>query len=227
MMCLVAILVILFVIGGMVSALTVLVVALRKAAVKAERGRRDALYAWTMTSGWQLYEGDVPTSWRQRLTQLPRFRIRRVACGVVHGLPVTAADCRYETHSTDAQGHTQTNEVNLLVLVARLPGRWPDIEVRNRQLGSRLLRALGRHSAIEIGHPPFDQRFRVQAADPQVARALLSPALVDAHLRGHAPQWSLHNGELMTVDQVRLTPDLIPPGVERLRWLAAMIGYRG
>jgi hypothetical protein len=31
----------------------------------------------------------------------------------------------------------------------------------------------------------------------------------------------------MTVDQVRLTPDLIPPGVERLRWLAAMIGYRG
>ncbi|MDN3351117.1 hypothetical protein [Actinomadura sp. DC4] len=212
-------------IGG-IAAVTVLAVAVRRAAARAERRLRDALYAWTMTSGWQLYEGDAATSWRHRFAHLSRFQIRRLADGVVHGLPMTAADCHYVTHSTDAQGHSQTHTVNLIVLVARLPGRWPDIDVRGRGLGSRFLRALGHQSAVEIGHAQFDQKFRVETADPRAAYALLSPALVDAHLRGQAPQWSIQGGELMIVEQGRLDPGRIGPAIQRLGWLAETLGVR-
>jgi len=223
----VALILFLLVIGGGVSAVVVLAVAVGRAAARAERRRRDAFYAWTMTSGWQLYEGDVATTWRHRFAHLSRFQIRRLAGAPVHGLPMTAADCHYVTHTTDGQGHSQTSDVSLSVFVARLPGRWPDIEVRDRGLGSRFLRALGRESPIEIGHPLFDQRFRVETADPRAAHALLSPALVDAHLRGQAPAWSIRGGELVIVEAGRLAPERIGPGVQRLGWLAELLGYRG
>jgi hypothetical protein len=136
------------------------------------------------------------------------------------------ADCRYLTQSTDGQGNSQTSTVDLAVFVAALPGYWPDIEVRGRHLGSRILRALGRQAPVEIGHPLFDQRFRVETADPDAARALLSPGLVDAHLRGQAPLWSIRGGELMFAERGRLVPERVGPGVERLRWLAATLGAR-
>jgi hypothetical protein len=214
-------------IGGAAAVAVVLVLAVGRASAKAERRRKDAFYAWTMANGWQMREGDVPAAWRQRLSHLSRFRVRRLAHGTVRGLPVTAADCHYTAHSTDGQGNSQSSDVSLSVFVARLPGGWPDIEVRGRGLGSRLLRALGRSSPVEVGHALFDQRFRVEAADPRAARAVLSPALVDAHLRGHAPQWSIQGGELLITETGRLTPEGVLPGAERVAWLAGMLGHHG
>jgi hypothetical protein len=214
-------------VAGAGAAATVLVLALGRAAAKAERRRKDALYAWSMASGWQVREGDVPAPWRQRLAHLPKFRVRRLVYGTVRGLPVVAADCHYTASSTDGQGNSQSSDVSLSVFVAHPPGVWPDLEVRGRGLGSRLLRALGRSSRVEVGHALFDQRFTVEAPDPRAARALLSPALVDAHLRGHAPQWSLYGGELLITETGRLTPEEVLPGAERVAWLAGMLGYRG
>lgn len=222
-----ALLITFLLIGVTVGLAAVLAVTMRRAAARAERRRRDAFYAWTMTSGWRLYEGDAATTWRQRFAHLPGFRIRRLAGGSVHGLAMTAADCHYVTHTTDAQGNSQTNTVNLTVFVARLPGMWPDIEVRDRGLGSRFMRALGRQSPIEIGHPGFDQRFRVETADPRAVHALLSPALVEAHLRGQAPLWGIHGGELVIAEAGRLTPERLGPGIQRIGWLAELLGYRG
>jgi hypothetical protein len=223
----VLLIVFLLIIGGIVGLGVVLIVAVGRAAARAERRRRDAFYAWTMTSGWRLYEGDVATTWRHRFAHLSGFRIRRLAGGPVHGLPMTAADCYYVTHTTDAQGNAQTSTVDLTVFVARLPGMWPDIEVRARGLGSRFMRALGRQSPVEIGHPMFDQRFRVETADPRAAHALLSPALTEAHLRGQAPPWGIRGGELVIVETGRLTPERIGPGIQRIGWLAELLGYRG
>ncbi|GAB2832711.1 hypothetical protein GCM10027176_41220 [Actinoallomurus bryophytorum] len=213
-------------IGVAVALLTALVVAARNGAIRAERHKRDTLYAWTMTNGWQMHEGDVNTSWRQRLSGLRQFGIRRIVFSTVHGLPVTVADCHYTTESTDGEGRSTSQRVNLSVFVARLPGGWPDIEVRNRRMGSRFMRALGRQSPVEIGHAEFDRRFKVVTADPRAAHVLLSPALVDAHLRNQAPPWSLRGGELMTIEQGRLTIERIGPGVQRLGWLAEALGYR-
>jgi hypothetical protein len=214
------------VVFGVIGMGALLIIVVIRAGAKAERRRLDALYAWSMANGFRLVEGDVNTPWRHRLAHLSRFGIRRLVHSVVYGLPVVAADCHYTTHSTDANGNAQSTTVSLSVFVARLPGSWPDIEVRNRHLGSRLLRALGRQSAIETGHPMFDQRFSVAATDPHAVRALLTPALVDAHLRGQAPAWSLHGGELMLVSSGRLNPDGIRPEIERLGWLAQLLGYR-
>jgi hypothetical protein len=223
----VAPIVVLISIGVAVAFLIALGAAARNRAVRAERRMRDTLYAWTMANGWQMHEGDAHTSWRQRLSGLRRFGIRRFAFSTVHGLPVTVADCHYATESTDGEGRSQTQWVDLSVFVARLPGGWPDIEVHNRRLGSRLMRALGRQSPVEIGHAEFDRRFQVVTADPRAAHALLSPALVDAHLRDQTPQWSLRGGELMTVERGRLTLERIGPGIQRLGWLAQALGYRG
>jgi hypothetical protein len=219
----VLLLLVLLFMGG-VTGVVLLLVAVRRAAVRLDRRRRDALYAWTMTRGWRLHEGDAPTSWRHRFSGLSRFQIRRLATGAVGTLAITAADCHYVTHHTDAHGTPQTTNVDLSVFVARLPGMWPDIEVRGRHLGSRLLRALGRSSRVEIGHPLFDQRFQVETADPRAAHALLSPALVDAHLRGQVPYWSLQGGELLITERGHLSPERAAPGVDRLVWLASAIG---
>jgi hypothetical protein len=218
--------VVLLLVGGMGAGVAVLVIAVRKAAIKVERRRRDALYAWTMANGWRMHEGDAATRWRPRLAHLRGFRMRRLAYGTVGPLSVTAADCRYETTSSNGQGGTQTVEVNLAVYVAALPGAWPEIMVGNRHLGSRILRALGGHSGVEVGHPEFDRRFRVETVDPYAVPRLLSPALVDAHLHGQVPNWSISAGELMVVERRHLTPEHILPGVERLRWLAAALGVR-
>jgi hypothetical protein len=223
----VALIVILVFIGVFLAFLIALGAAARNRAVRAERRMRDTLYAWTMANGWQMHEGDVHVSWRQRLSGLRGFGIRRFAFATVHGLPVTAADCHYATESTDSEGQSHTQWVSLSVFVARLPGGWPDIEVRNRRLGSRLMRALGRQSPVEIGHAEFDRRFKVMTTDPRAAHVLLSPALVDAHLRDQASPWSLIGGELMIVEPGRLTLDRIGPGIERLVWLARTLGYRG
>lgn len=214
-------------IGGVGSVATILVLAVGRAAAKAERRRAEALYAWSTANGWRMREGDVPAAWRQRLAHLPRFRVRRLVYGTMGGLPVTAADCHYTAHSTDGQGNSQSSDVSLSVFVTRLPGIWPDIEVRGRRLGSRLLRALGRSSRVEVGHPLFDQRFTVEAADPRAAHAVLSPALVDAHLRGLAPQWSLRGGELLVTETGRLTPEDVLPGAQRVAWLAGLLVHRG
>jgi hypothetical protein len=223
----VAPLVVLISIGVVVASLIALGAAARNRARRTEQRMRDALYAWTMANGWQMYEGDVDASWRHRLSGLQRFGIRRLAFATVHGLPVTAADCHYATEGTDGQGNPQTQWVDLSVFVARLPGGWPDIEVHNRRLGSRLMRALGRQSPVEIGHAEFDRRFQVATADLRAAHVLLSPALVDAHLREQAPPWSIRGGELMITEQGRLTLERIGPGIQRLVWLARTLGYRG
>jgi hypothetical protein len=214
-------------IGIVGTAATALVVAVGRAAARAERRRGEALYAWAAANGWQLREGDVPAPWRQRLAHLRSFRVRRLVYGAVGGLPVLAADCHYTAHGTDGQGNSQSTDVSLSVFVARLPGVWPDIEVRGRRLGSRLLRALGRSSRVEVGHPLFDQRFTVEAADPRAAHAVLSPALVDAHLRGLVPPWSLHGGELLVAEMGRLTPEDVLPGAQRVAWLAGLLIHRG
>jgi hypothetical protein len=67
----------------------------------------------------------------------------------------------------------------------------------------------------------------VETVDPYAVSRLLSPALVDAHLRGQIPNWSISAGELMVVEARRLVPEHILPGVERLRRLAAALGVRG
>jgi hypothetical protein len=223
----VALIVILLFIGVFVAFLIGLATVARNRAVRAERRMRDALYAWTMANGWQMHEGDVGTSWRHRLSGLRRFGIRRLAFSTVHGLPVTVADCHYATESTDGNGNAQTQWVDLAVFVARLPGGWPDIEVHSRRLGSRLMRALGRQSPVEIGHAEFDRRFQVATSDPRAAHVLLSPALVEAHLRDQAPPWSIRGGELMITERGRLTLEWIDPGIQRLVWLARALGYRG
>jgi hypothetical protein len=219
--------VVLFVVGIVGGGTAVLVKAVRTAKMKAERRHRDALYAWTMASGWRMHEGDAATRWRPRLAHLQGFRMRRLAYGAAGRLPVTVADCRYERTTSNGQGITQTVEIDLSVFVAALPGAWPEISVGDRGLGSRMWRALGGHSGVEIGQPGFDRRFRVETIDPYAARALLSPVLVDAHLHGRAPSWSISGGELMVLETGRLTPGRIPPGVERLRWLAAVLGVPG
>jgi hypothetical protein len=68
---------------------------------------------------------------------------------------------------------------------------------------------------------------QVATTDPRAAHALISPALVDVHLRGQAPPWSILNGELVIVEAGRLAPERLGPGIQRLGWPAELLGCRG
>jgi hypothetical protein len=207
------------------AGIVMLGILLGRMRARAERRRRDAFHAWAAAHGWRGYEGDVQAVWRWRVAHLRGFAIRRLAVTTAYGLTLTAADCRYEVHSTDGGGRLQTSAVDLSVFLARLPGRWPDIDVQDRGFGSRVLHALGKRPPVATGQSEFDRKFRVEAPDPRAVR-LLSPALVRAHLRDEVPLWSLRAGELMFFEERRLVPEEIGAAVDRLRWLAGAFGYR-
>jgi hypothetical protein len=217
------ILVVMVIFGGVAGVVGLIIAA----AKKQQQRTNDAFHAWALNSGWQLYVGDVPTPWRDRLSHLRRFYIRRLVRGTARGLAVAAADCGYEKQGAIVDGVQQMDRRDLAVFTALLPGRWPDIEVRPRGLGSRVMRSLGARAQIGTGYPAFDQRFHVETQDPGVVPALLSPALVDAHVRDQAPPWSIRGGELLITEDVRLSPERFGPGIDRLLWLAAMLGHRG
>ncbi|WP_146779075.1 hypothetical protein [Actinomadura craniellae] len=217
--------------GGLIVAVVVAELRSKAADRRAEQADRrhpQELRSWAAAHGWDFHEGDVAAAWRGRFADLERFRVNRLVTGSVRGLRVTAADCVHSTEihesAPDVDGVTVPVHYwlthRLAVHVAHLPGDWPEVTVAKR------LRAETAYGLT--GVPEFDRWFHVGTSDPRAARALFSPALVDAHLNGQVPpSWSLRDGELLIEDRRdRLQPQLILPQAEKLRRLAELLGHR-
>lgn len=169
-----------------------------------DRKYRAAVSAWAAAQGWRYREGGGGP-WAARL---PSGNARKVRLQVegFRGHPVTVAHYQYDTTSTSsstgADGHTtrstSTTTHHLTVFVVHLPFSCPPIAVERRGLGSRIARGVGYRDGLATGVEEFDRHFRVRAGDPALVAALITPALVRAHLDGVVPEWSLAGTDLMS-----------------------------
>jgi hypothetical protein len=149
--------------------------------------------------------------------QLPsqRGRVPLLAYNWLDALIVGVADYTYTTvrYSTGPNGQAlpTTTTHTLLVTAVRLPHRYPAIAVVRRGALSRLGRTLFGDGASATGNAEFDRRFRIRTRHPDLARALVGPALIAEHLAEHIPTWSLADHDLITWREGKITdPELIP-----------------
>jgi hypothetical protein len=85
-----------------------------------------------------------------------------------------------------------------VLLVARLNRPGPSISVYRRGALSKFGRSLFGDCATAIGHEPFDIEYRVAAKDASVVPYVLRLALVQEHVAGRLPEWSLEGQDLLT-----------------------------
>ncbi|WP_157430078.1 hypothetical protein [Actinomadura oligospora] len=222
--------------AGMVVLGIVLVAAIVLVAVGASREKRAdederlrALRDWAAEHRWNFAEGDLRVPWRGQVGR-DGFRVRELLTGDVGGLPVSLGHGTYPTRRvvTDANGdkRTETMTNHLTVLVVRMDGGRPDMEVKPRGVGSRLMRAFGHGTAVESGDGRFDARFQVESDAPETARDYLSSDLIRAHLDDDLPLWSLRQGELMVVRHTALHPCDLDEHLGTVRRLAELLGHR-
>lgn len=223
-----AVVLVVFAVLAVLAVLAVVIVV----SLAADRKYRATVSAWAAAQGWRYREGGGGP-WAARL---PAGNARKVRLQVegFRGHPVTVAHYQYDTTSTssgtDANGHhttsTTTTTHHLAVFVVHLPFGYPPIAVERRGLGSRIARGVGYRDGLATGVEEFDRRFRVRAHDPALVPALITPALVRAHLDGVVPEWSLAGADLMSTAEGRIKVESVFRHLDPLLRVAALLVRR-
>jgi hypothetical protein len=189
-------------------------------AQKQERRRRTTLASWAGARHWQVYPDDRMVPWKALLPG--RGRLHLLLTGTYQGRPAATADYSYTTTSSSGDSTTTTTH-HYCAFVVHTRQRHPAVSVVSRGSGSKLWRNLTGPNRVEVGHPAFDERFKVVAADRNAARRVLGPQLVEAHLAGHLPDWHLYDQSLLTYHPGLLSPARIEAGLARTAAIADLI----
>lgn len=164
--------------------------------LRFDRVRKAVLSDWAAVQGWSFLESSR-APWTARLPGANRHGLGATLTGVLHGRWVTVADYSYSTTSSNGDTSSTTTHYFIVVLVL-LDRIYPPISVRRAGLMMKLGRAVFGESQPPTGNVTFDSQFRIETADPACARALVGPALIDAHLAREVPLWSIVGAELLT-----------------------------
>jgi hypothetical protein len=218
--------------------LCLLVVALTIAAVIAgrrrERRRTDRLQAWARQNGWTVIPHPA-VHWGARLPGGNRRGVTVAVSGAVSGRPVSVAEyvatVAQTTSAPDGMGGTTTSTTttthHYTAAVAALSRPMPYVAVERRGRVSRLARAVLGPGETASGNADFDRAFRIRTAEPAGVRRWCTPALIDAHLRGQMPDWSVTGTEVLTFRAGRLDPSTIPDEAARIAFLGAHLDRGG
>ncbi|MBM7785702.1 hypothetical protein [Tenggerimyces flavus] len=212
-------------VGGVVLILIVvgLVLAIMVPLLNRAR-RREELWAstvasWASAQGFTAYPEGTPVRWTERLPGTRAVGVRFLFAGQRAGRTVGLAE--YEYHVTTQSG---TSTHRFLVCVVSVEGTYPPIEVVERSGGSQLWRWLTGPADTEIGVAEFDERYRIATESPEVARQLVGPALVAAHVAGSVPPWSLYGSDLLAYWPGRLDPATALPSLDAVLQVAELLG---
>jgi hypothetical protein len=191
------------VVGGVVcvGGFIALAIVLAVVAARRERERKEGLRRWATYNGWTMTLRPA-VDWGRRLPGRNRRGVTLALSGTVDGRPVTIAEYYYTetTTSTNANGSSTSSSTtyHYVLLLARLNRPGPTISVYRRGALSKFGRSLFGDRATAIGHEPFDSEYRVAAKDASVVAHVLRPALVQEHIAGRLPEWSLEGQDLLT-----------------------------
>ncbi|MEC3952642.1 hypothetical protein VMT65_06335 [Nocardia sp. CDC153] len=139
---------------------------------------------------------------------------------------VTVTEYSYVTRSGSGDSET-TTRYHYIVVVVQMDRAHPWLAVHQRGLMSQFGRALFGDAPTATGNVLFDSRFRIDAFDAGHAKVMVSPGLVQAHIAGAVPQWSLVGNELLTYvrtyDKIR-DPNQVPLYAAQLLRVADLMG---
>ncbi|MGH7870567.1 MAG: hypothetical protein ACREP9_23695 [Candidatus Dormibacteraceae bacterium] len=204
------------------------------------RRYRDGVAAWAAThEGWSYREGGGGP-WAQQLEQGQARGVTFHIDGTRRNRPVTVAHYWYRT-SADAAATgwvegSYTTTHDLTVCLVHLPGVYPAISVKirgavypaipvkARDIGWRIARGLGFPVLYGLGEDAFDRVYQVRTEVPELSRSVITPALVEAHLAGTVPPWSLREHDLLATWNGKVKPDLIPSHLDQLLNVADLLG---
>ncbi|MEV4400285.1 hypothetical protein [Nonomuraea sp. NPDC049607] len=217
-----------------------LIVTLVVVGARAERKRQERIRQWAAYHGWTVKQrptGDWgighsaarrrgPSDWAARLPGRNHSGVSLLVSGAVYGRLLGVAEYSYETSSSNSDGSSDTTTHHYIVTAVRLDAQYPPIAVVHRGPLSRLGRTMFGDNAAATGHEAFDRQFRVETRNPALARALLGPALIAAHLAGRVPAWSLAGPDLLAWQPGRIKdPDQIVTLVTPLVRVAELLGH--
>ncbi|WP_225729610.1 MULTISPECIES: hypothetical protein [unclassified Nocardia] len=180
------------------TAIVLVVVAILAAALaRAGSTRRQALERWAAETGWR-YAPRSDAEWVARLPRKSVRGLRSTLTGVLDGFPVTVADYSYTTSANPADPEDDSTRLThqCVVVAITLDRPHPPITVTVRDQHTEL--AHTGHPPVETGNPLFDNSFQITSADPEHARQLVGQPLVQAHLAGIVPHWSITGDTLLT-----------------------------
>jgi hypothetical protein len=171
----------------------------------------------------------------------------------VNGRPVAVADYWYRRwhNSWDSEAAAHRQMIRRTVTTVRLPRSYPRMSVKVRTGGggwgafNAVMCAIGRASdpvgsalgdlqqrilgpkttGVSVGYAPFDDEFEIQAGDPDLARRLIGRALVDEHVAGRVPTWTVQGSDLYTLQgSSPIVPEEIPGTLSSLLRVADLLG---
>ncbi len=169
----------------------------------------------------------------------------------MNGRPAAVADYWYRRwhNSWDSDAANRRQMVRRTVTTVRLPQSYPRMSVKRRTggggWGALVFGAIGRASdpvnaalgsfhqkvlgprteELTLGYPPFDEQFEIQATHPGLARRLIGRRLVDEHVAGRAPTWTVQGQDLYTLQgSSPIVPAEIPAQLASLLLVADLLG---
>ncbi len=192
---------------------------------KRERQRRGALVQWALANEWTHLVKPV-SDWPTRLPGHNRRGVTVAMTGLVNGWTVSVGEYQYTTSSsTGANGQTTSTTHHYVVVALRLPRQYPPLAVSARGGLSKLWRSVFGDGRVVTGIAAFDENFKISTKDPGVLPYTVGPALIQAHIAGQVPDWTIVGDELLTAFPGQITdPNRIPGWAASLVLVAQLIG---
>jgi hypothetical protein len=207
--------------AGVVFVLIVVVVALVAVLTRRRRrGRAGRLEGWAHENGWTVTRRPV-VDWGVRLPGGNRDGIATMISGRVRGRPVSVAEYVVTGGRTDVTMVSPDNiyAVTVAVLAQPLPG----ISVEPRGPTSLRDQVVAGPGESATGNVAFDRTYRIRTNDPDAVPRWCTSQVIEAHLRGQIPAWSVHGNELLTYENGRLIPAAIPGRIGPVTYLADLL----
>jgi hypothetical protein len=143
----------------------------------------------------------------------------RYAANVLWGTyrqnPVLAFDYHYETHSTDANGHSTTEHHWLSFFILELPAMFPELTIRREGLLTRIAVAFG-YQDIKFESAEFSRAFCVRSDDKKFAYDVCHVQMMEYLLANRDLSIEIERNVLALAFDGRLSPEQFEVDLGRL-----------
>jgi hypothetical protein len=152
------------------------------------------------------------------LKELDKGR-NRYATNILSGMyqqnQVLAFDYHYETESTDAHGHTQTEHHWFSFLILTLPAVFPELTIRREGFFTKIAEVFG-YQAIKFESAEFSGTFCVRSPDKKFAYDVCNANMIEYLLANRDLSVEIENQVLALAFNTRLSVEEIENDLQRL-----------
>ncbi|WP_029291707.1 hypothetical protein [Cellulomonas sp. HZM] len=189
--------------------------------------RREALFRWSVASGWSYEAQDDSLAYRWAGSPFGRGDEREgteVLRGTWDGMPALSFTYVETNVSRDSDGKTSRSSTSYHVIALAMPSELPTVELTPEGLGAKLVKMVGGQD-IQFESDEFNRTYRVVGESPVVAHAIIHPRLMERLLapdaRGVA--WRIEGNSILTWRTGSTDLGLIAPRLGLLQQIVASV----